>query len=95
MPWVKENDCIGCGLCVQACPVENAIKMKDRKAVIDNSVCTRCGKCFDVCPKNAIHPNSENPFLRGRGIGGGGRGRGRSMGRGFGRGIGRGRGGAI
>ncbi len=94
MPWVKEDQCKGCGICVDACPVEGAIKMVNGKARINNAICTRCGKCMEVCPTNAIRSNSENPAMRGMGRGGGagmGRGQGRGMGGGQGRGMGRGR----
>ncbi len=92
MPWVKEDLCKGCGICVNVCPVDGAIKMVNGKAQINNSICTRCGKCMEACPTNAIRPNSENPSLRGMGGGRGMGGMGRGMGRGQGRGMGRGRG---
>ncbi len=92
MPWVKEDQCKGCGICVNVCPVNGAIKMVSGKAQINNSICTRCGKCMEACPTNAIRPNSENSALRGSGSGRGmGRGQGRGMGGGQGRGSGRGR----
>ncbi|WP_082128526.1 DUF362 domain-containing protein [Kosmotoga pacifica] len=81
MPWIRESDCTGCQLCIKTCPVEGVITMRNGKAYIDNSLCIRCGKCFDVCPKDAIRPNSENPLLRGRGMGQGlGMGHGRNRG---------------
>ncbi len=79
MPWVKEDLCKGCAICVKACPVEGAIEMKDKKAYIHNEICTRCGKCMEVCPTDAIRPNYENSALRGSRMGGG-RGMGRGMG---------------
>ena len=93
MPWVDEDKCVGCALCVQKCPEKNAIFMRsNKKAYIDNSVCTRCGICMEVCPKNAIRPNSENPSLKGQGRGAGmGKGGGNGLGRGHGRGMGKGR----
>ncbi|WP_126992644.1 4Fe-4S binding protein [Thermosipho globiformans] len=91
MPWVKESDCIKCKVCVNVCPVEGAITLKDDGyPYINNDICTRCGLCMEKCPKNAIRPNYENPSLRGMGGGRGGFGRG--MGRGMGRGFGRNRG---
>lgn len=82
MPWVKQNECIGCGICVKACPA-GAISLENNKAVIDQNKCIHCGKCLSVCPQKAIRPNSENKNLRGHRLGG--------PRRGFGRGFGFGR----
>lgn len=58
MPWVKQEDCVGCGVCVEECPA-NAISMVDEKAVIDMVECIRCGVCHDVCPQEAVRHDSE------------------------------------
>ena len=58
MPWVKQEDCVGCGICVEECPVD-AISMEDEKAKIDMDECIRCGTCHDVCPEDAVRHDSE------------------------------------
>lgn len=77
MPWINQEKCIGCGVCVNSCPVD-AISIKDGKAIIDQNRCTFCGNCFSACPHEVIRPNSENPALRGGRHGRSGMGRGGS-----------------
>jgi len=59
MPWVNEDMCVGCGVCVDDCPV-GAITLKDdQKAIINEDECIRCGRCHDVCPQEAVRHDSE------------------------------------
>jgi len=59
MPWIKEEACIGCGLCITECPVNTIIMNKENIAVIDENNCIRCGQCHDVCPQEAIRHDGE------------------------------------
>ncbi|MFX1278128.1 MAG: DUF362 domain-containing protein [Promethearchaeota archaeon] len=51
---VRVNDnCIGCGTCLNDICFVSAITIKDNKAIISNQ-CRGCGRCVSVCPQNAI-----------------------------------------
>lgn len=45
--------CMGCGLCVEICPV-GAISLENGSAVVDEGACTACGLCVAQCPNGAI-----------------------------------------
>ena len=49
---VNDQECTGCGNCVDVCPVE-AISLED-VAKVDDNTCTDCGACVDECPVEAI-----------------------------------------
>jgi NADH-quinone oxidoreductase subunit F len=53
---VKDN-CIGCTLCAQHCPVSAIPLTPYQIHSIDTTLCTRCNACREVCPENAILVN--------------------------------------
>ena len=54
---VDENICVGCGRCIDLCPI-NAIVLamleEKRKAKIDIYRCIGCYRCIQACPQGAI-----------------------------------------
>jgi ferredoxin len=58
MPWIDKDMCIGCGICVEECPID-AIVMENEVAEIHMSDCIHCGRCHDVCDQEAVRHDSE------------------------------------
>lgn len=52
MVEIFEEKCIGCGLCVQDCPMKN-LSVADGKAKVRGN-CMECGHCFAICPSGAV-----------------------------------------
>lgn len=57
MGWtvtVDSDKCIGCGECVDVCPVE-VYELQEGKAVpVHEEECLGCESCVEVCEQNAI-----------------------------------------
>lgn len=52
--YANKGLCKGHGDCVNACPVDEAIVIENKKARVNPALCTGCGICTAVCPENAI-----------------------------------------
>ncbi|TFG22562.1 MAG: 4Fe-4S dicluster domain-containing protein [Promethearchaeota archaeon] len=57
---VNEEDCVGCGTCVEKCPLE-AIDLEDSIATVNEELCIGCGVCAHLCPEEAIHLERIGP----------------------------------
>ena len=52
--WIDENWCIGCTLCIEACPVDAIIGTHKRMHTVIESDCTGCELCLPVCPVDCM-----------------------------------------
>ena len=52
--YIEEATCIGCTLCIQACPVDAIIGAPKRMHTVIEADCTGCELCLPVCPMDCI-----------------------------------------
>ncbi|HIC92766.1 MAG TPA: 4Fe-4S dicluster domain-containing protein [Anaerolineae bacterium] len=53
MVYVDVEKCVGCGSCVEACPI-GAISLVGGTARVDQERCTECEACVEACPNGAM-----------------------------------------
>src|SRR5439155_9686056 len=51
---IDELACIGCALCLKACPVDAIVGAAKRMHVVIDAHCTGCELCIPVCPVDCI-----------------------------------------
>ena len=52
--FIDETWCIGCTLCIKACPVDAIVGANKRMHTVLESQCTGCELCLPVCPVDCI-----------------------------------------
>jgi len=52
---IDENICIGCTLCIQACPVDAILGAAKQMHTIIEEECTGCNLCIPPCPVECIY----------------------------------------
>ena len=62
---IIESECIGCTLCITACPVDAIVGAKNQIHTVLNEICTGCELCIPPCPVDCIdlesQPKTEYP----------------------------------
>ena len=61
MAWIDEAWCIGCTLCIKACPTDAIVGTNKRMHVVIEDHCTGCELCVPACPVDCIHLESATP----------------------------------
>jgi ferredoxin len=67
IPRVQVKECVGCGKCVNVCPVEamTLVSANDphrpnrRKAWLNEELCLGCGVCVNACPNQGLRLESR------------------------------------
>ena len=61
---IDEQTCIGCTLCIQACPVDAILGAAKQMHTVIESECTGCELCIEPCPVDCItmEPVKEDIF---------------------------------
>ncbi len=52
--YIDEDWCIGCTLCIAACPVDAIVGANKRMHTVIEAHCTGCELCLPVCPVDCI-----------------------------------------
>ena len=67
--FIDEARCIGCTLCIQACPVDAIVGTAKRMHTVIAELCTGCDLCVPPCPVDCIDmlplPNAQAPWTQG------------------------------
>ncbi len=52
--YIREDECIGCTMCIKACPVDAIIGSTKLMHTVITNECTGCEACVEPCPVDCI-----------------------------------------
>src|SRR5690554_4766900 len=53
--FIREEECIGCTKCIQACPVDAILGAAKQMHTVIADECTGCDLCIEPCPRSEEH----------------------------------------
>jgi electron transport complex protein RnfB len=59
--YVREEECIGCTKCIQACPVDAIVGAAKHVHTVIIDECTGCDLCVEPCPVDCIEMHPVKP----------------------------------
>jgi len=62
--FIREDECIGCTKCIQACPVDAILGAAKQMHTVIGSECTGCDLCVEPCPVDCIDMLYEEESLQ-------------------------------
>ncbi|MDO8953428.1 MAG: RnfABCDGE type electron transport complex subunit B [Gammaproteobacteria bacterium] len=61
LAFIREEECIGCTKCIQACPVDAIIGAAKQMHTVITDECTGCMLCVEPCPVDCIDLTETKP----------------------------------
>lgn len=62
--FIREDECIGCTKCIQACPVDAILGAAKQMHTVIIDECTGCDLCVEPCPVDCIDMVPLEPTLK-------------------------------
>lgn len=61
--WIARPQCVGCALCIEACPFDAIAGLAQKSHAVLPDLCTECALCLPACPVDCItlRPDPEHP----------------------------------
>jgi len=60
---IVEEECIGCTLCIKACPFDAVIGASKHLHTVISDYCTGCKLCLPPCPVDCIELDENTEFI--------------------------------